>query len=252
MHTFSVRDCLSAKNLILRRTESGEAGFTLVELIIASAISALVLGILAMCLTFALRAWESQQNRRQGSTPPFVDLIRAQLTELDPTPMVSAEGSQLIFKGFSSEMSFVTSHSVKAISKGVPVIARYIYESGEKKLYYGEMPMNPYDLKYVQDFLDADPLKGEKPKARFYAIDVEDFALSYGSAEKDSYVPNWESETEVPAVILIRWKDDRAVAYGQVVAVNSPLPVQPRRVLPGAQGVGGLGPGTQAPAGLDQ
>ncbi|HIJ69033.1 MAG TPA: prepilin-type N-terminal cleavage/methylation domain-containing protein, partial [Deltaproteobacteria bacterium] len=38
-------------------------GFTLIELILATAISALVVGILSVCFAFTLRVWQGTQNQ---------------------------------------------------------------------------------------------------------------------------------------------------------------------------------------------
>ena len=208
--------------------DTQEAGFTLLELILASAISALVLGILAVCMSFALRAWESQQNRKQVGTPPFVDLMKTQLSELDTTPVSTAEGPKRIFAGASFAISFVTAHSVKAISKGAPVVARYIYAAPEKTLYYCEMPFDPYHIKPIREFLEMQPAKGDKSTIRFYPIAVEDFALSYGEPGKDSYSPDWENkeENQWPPTVLVRWKDEKGRALGQVIVLNNPFPIK--------------------------
>jgi prepilin-type N-terminal cleavage/methylation domain-containing protein len=234
------------------RSVSREAGFTLLELILASAISALVLGVLTVCLTFTLRAWESQQNRKQGGTPPFVDLLKMQLQELDTTSVVMAEadGPQPIFVGRSNTISFATAHSIKAISKGVPVVARYIYDAAGKKLYYAEMLLNPYAAKSIRKFLEAVPAKDRESGVRFYVIDVEDFAISYGGAESHGYSPNWEVGVVFPAVILVRWKDNRSDVFGQVIALNSPFPVLHGQVAPVAAGaLGTLGEGLELQSG---
>ena len=210
-------------------TTTPEAGFTLIELILATALSALVLGILAVCLSFALRAWESQQNRQQPGTPPFVYLMKVQPAELDTTQIPTPEGPRTIFVGASTAIAFVTAHSVKAISRGAPVVARYVYSEQDRTLYYSETPFDPYHIKPMREFLEAQPATGDKAIFPFYPIAVEDFALSYGEPEKDTYTPAWENReaNQLPPTVLVRWKDEKSGPLGQVIVLNSPFPIKP-------------------------
>ena len=61
-------------------------GFTLIELILATAISALVVGILSVCFAFTLRVWQGTQNQKPDQTFQLADLLNRQLAECDPKP----------------------------------------------------------------------------------------------------------------------------------------------------------------------
>ena len=62
-------------------------GFTLIELILATAISALVIGILSVCFAFTLRVWQSTQNQKPDQTFQLAELLNRQLAECDPKPI---------------------------------------------------------------------------------------------------------------------------------------------------------------------
>ena len=110
-------------------------GFTLLELILATAISAFVIGILAVCFSFALRAWLSVQDQRPDETFQLADLLKRQLSECLPTPMRFTDSTvHSLFAGQPNSIAFVTTHSVKALSQGVPVVAHYTYDPNSRVL----------------------------------------------------------------------------------------------------------------------
>lgn len=212
------------------------SGFTLIELVLATAISAIVIGILSVCLSFALRAWESTQNRRPDLTANFIDLFQRQLAEFDPTPIRFTEGARMLFSGSSRAIAFSTSHSVKAISKGVPVIAHYVYDPGAKVLYYSEIPLDPYHPKQVQDFIKAAPVAKEKSKYRFYAIDLAEFSLGYAGKDDNRFLETWDADNQSPTQVLLKWSNDTG-AKAQLLLINSPFVIQADRMLQPAGGI---------------
>src|SRR5208283_1255408 len=85
-------------------------GFTLMELVLATAISALVVGILAVCFSFALRVWESVQNQKPDQTFQLADLLNRQLAECDPKPIKFTGGVRSLFAGQENSIVFITAH----------------------------------------------------------------------------------------------------------------------------------------------
>lgn len=194
-------------------------GFTLLELVLATFISTLVIGILSVSLSFSLRMWERQQNQKPFSTPSIIELLKWQLTQFNPTPMKAEGQSFTLLAGDKQSITLATGHSVKAISRGIPVIARYVFDPREKKLFYAEVPLDPYHPSVFQELHNLRPGK-EKTFPRFYSSDIEDFALAYGGEEKSSFVDSWEGEA-LPTAVMVRWmqKED-PTAYSYVVYPN--------------------------------
>ncbi|MFZ2445029.1 MAG: prepilin-type N-terminal cleavage/methylation domain-containing protein [Syntrophobacteraceae bacterium] len=208
------------------------SGFTLIELILATAISALVIGILSVCLSFTLRAWESTQNRSPDHAPALVDLLKRQLAEFDPTPIKFEEGAHPFFTGDGKSLAFATSHSVKAISQGVPVAVRYIHDPKSKTLFYAEIPLDPYHPKVIKEFMQATPSRGGKGKFRFFTVDLADFSLGYAGHERTVFMESWDRTDDAPVSVLLQWTTRDAGQFAQLLTVNSPFTVESVKVNP--------------------
>ncbi|MCE5332958.1 MAG: prepilin-type N-terminal cleavage/methylation domain-containing protein [Desulfobacteraceae bacterium] len=204
-------------------------GFTLIELILATTISALVIGILSVCLSFALRAWESTQNRQVDQTTLMVDLIKLQLSELDPTPIRSEGSVHPVFRGNSSSLYFVSGHSVKAISHGVPVVVRYAYDARKKLLSYSERPFDPYHAKAIEDFSGAGKGRETKDRPPSYEIEMPAFSLSYAGRDATQFSDRWEKSSEIPIEVLLRWTGEDAREHSRMLMVNCPFAISVKK-----------------------
>ncbi|MHC1725718.1 MAG: type II secretion system protein J [Syntrophobacteraceae bacterium] len=211
-------------------------GFTLIELIMATAISAIVIGILSVCLSFALRAWESTQNRKPDQTVLLVDLLKRQLAEFDPTPIKLDNGTRPLFLGEATSIEFATTHSIKAVSQGVPVVARYTFDKGSV-LYYSETVLNPYQPKSIQEFLNAKISRSGKTKYRFFEIDMAEFVLAYAGKDSAAFSESWHSDNEIPIEVLLKWTGKDARAHSQILMVNTPFTIEVQKTrVPTTQG----------------
>lgn len=212
----------TGKDREVNRSRLGESsGFTLLELVLATVISALVIGILSSVLSFSLRVWERQQNRRQSDLPALLDLMKWQLANFDPVPVATGQGQEKrpLFVGDEHSMAFATDRSVKAISKGVPIIARYVYSQSAKKLYYSEIPLDPYHHDDIKAFLELAP--GDKDAwPRFYETDAGGFALAFGGGEdKSDRSEAWDNDAEIPSVVTVKWSSTEGGGAGMEVMV---------------------------------
>jgi prepilin-type N-terminal cleavage/methylation domain-containing protein len=185
------------------------SGFTLVELLIATFIASLVIGIMATSLSFALRVWE----RNHGAEPGDQEIVRLlevmtlQLGTFNPTPIAlgTDKESQPVFVGNRQALSLSTNYSLKAISKGVPVISRYVFVPGSKRFYYAELPFDPYHPDPVERFLKQKPdTRDSWP--RFYAMDMNliDFAISYRGKDGEGFAETWEDTSSLPQAIMVK------------------------------------------------
>jgi len=198
-------------------------GFTLVELVLATLISSLVIGIFSVALSISLRAWERQQNREISDTPSLLELLKRQLAQFDPI-LIQLEGKQRpIFQGDEQSLAFATDYSVRAISKGVPVIARYVFIPGRGELFYAELPLDPYHPEHIQEFLQMSPGK-TKSWPHFYLIEVAEFALSYATKEKGEFAGAPDDAAGIPAAVRVSCasRGDSA-SFSAMMFVNSPF-----------------------------
>ncbi|MGA7877472.1 MAG: type II secretion system protein [Desulfoferrobacter sp.] len=183
-------------------------GFTLLELMLATLISTLVIGILSVALTFSLRMWERQQDRKPSEFPMIMELLAMQLADFDATPLSSEFGaSGPLFVGDEHSLIIATDHSVKALSGGVPVFARYTYLPKDKVLYYSEIPLDPYHPETLREFIDVEPSE-KSVWPRFYPIKVDEFSLEYSDEENGGYVNDWNTPDKLPQAVLVNWTLD--------------------------------------------
>jgi type II secretory pathway pseudopilin PulG len=198
-------------------------GFTLVELVLATLISSLVIGIFSVALSISLRAWERQQNREISDTPSLLELLKRQLAQFNPI-LIQLDGKQRpMFQGDGQSLAFATDYSVRAISKGVPVIARYVFIPGRGELFYAELPLDPYHPEPIHEFLKMSP-GNTKSWPRFYLVEVTEFALSYATKEEGQFTEATEDAGGIPSAVRVDCasRGDSA-SFSAMIFVNSPF-----------------------------
>lgn len=188
------------------RVLPSRSGFTLLELVLATLISSLVIGILSVALTFSMRAWEREQNRKPSDMPAMLDLMKMQLAQFDPTYIRIDGESRPLFQGNAHSLTLATAHSVKAISGGAPVVARYLFDEREKKLFYAEMPLDTHHTDAIKAFIEIGPSTSEESWPRFFSVEVSALTFTFGGQEKGSFSESWgEEESPIPSFVLVKW-----------------------------------------------
>jgi prepilin-type N-terminal cleavage/methylation domain-containing protein len=204
------------------RSRRADCGFTLLELVLAMLISSLVMGILSMSLGFSLRVWERQYNRKTSDMPAMVDLLKWQLASLNPAPVRSDGESRIIFQGQEHSLTFATDHSVRALSHGVPVVARYLFKPAEKQLYYAEIPFDPYHPEPIEQFMKLEPGK-KKSWPLFHSTEATQISFSYGGGE-GAVEKQWSDAKEIPELVGVVWSDGESEERTAVMVPNSFFP----------------------------
>jgi hypothetical protein len=199
-----------------------EGGFTLLELVLAMLISSLVMGILSVALGFSLRVWERQFNRKTSDMPAMVDLLKWQLASMNPAPVRSDGESRIIFQGQEHALTFATDLSVRALSRGVPVVARYLFKPAEKLLYYAEIPFDPYHPEPIEQFMKLEPAKKNSWPV-FQSTGAAQFAFAF-AGESGALEKKWNEEREIPALVGVRWSDGELEGRTVVIVPNSLFP----------------------------
>lgn len=214
-------------------------GFTLIELVLATALSALVVGILSVCFSFALRVWESVYNQQPDQTFLLADLLNRQLAECDPTPIKFTDSTHPLFAGQANSIVFVTTHSVKAISHGVPVVARYTYDPNTRALSYSELLLDPNHPAFIERFLAGRSSGKKRTEIRTYGVDFPEFVLSYAGKESKEFVQTWEAGDQLPVEVLVRWRAKDSAVHARACMVNALFPIEvQKKTAPGAAGGG--------------
>lgn len=215
-------------------------GFTLLELVLAMFISTLVMGIMGVSLSVALRFWERQQNQKPLGTPNVIELLKWQLAQFSVIPARVDGRSQLLLAGDKQSITLATDHSVKAVSRGVPVIARYVYSARDKLLFYTEVPLNPHHVEVFEELRRLNPGKGARTP-QFFSFEMEDFSLAYAREDKTALEESWDGAAGAPSAVLVSWRTkDSPDAYAYMVYPNSIFAVK-------QESYQGSGSGSQTP-----
>ena len=143
-----------------------------------------MVGILSVCFSFTLRVWQSTQNQKPDQTFQLADLLNRQLAECDPKPIKFKDSVHPLFAGQQNSIAFVTTHSVKAISQGVPVVARYTYDPNSRVLNYSELLLDPYHVDFIERFLAGRASSKQDTEFVLMGLSFPEFVLAY--AGKDS------------------------------------------------------------------
>jgi prepilin-type N-terminal cleavage/methylation domain-containing protein len=219
-------------------------GFTLIELILATAISALVVGILSVCFSFTLRVWENTQNQKPDQTSQLADLLNRQLAECDPRPIKFKDSAHPVFSGQQNSIAFITAHSVKAISQGVPVVARYTYDPSSRVLYYSELLLDPYHPGSIEKFVAGGRSGKQDTEVRTYGVDFPEFVLAYAGAKSTEFAQSWETADQLPVEVLVRWRAQDSVVHARASMVNAPFSIEiPKSAAAGVGAAAGANTG---------
>lgn len=229
----------------LQPVPGDNGGFTLLELVLAMFISSLVMGIMAVSLSFALRTWERQQNQKPFGTPTVIELLKWQLAQFSAISTKVEGQPRVLFSGDRQSITFATDHSVKAITRGVPVIARYVYSARDKRLFYAEVPLDPYHAEVFDELQQLAPDKKDTGYPRFYVFDMEGFSLTYAREEKTNLEESWDGDSAAPTAVLVTWKTkDSPDIFSYMVYPNSIFAM--RQEALDEEGIDGQSPRTRA------
>jgi prepilin-type N-terminal cleavage/methylation domain-containing protein len=231
---------LVGQNLLQGGTVTPESrdttGFTLIELLIAMSLSVVVVGILSVCFAFALRVWEGVQNEKTDPAFQLIDLLQRQLAECEVTPIRFGDGSRILFAGQPNSITFVTSHSLKAISQGVSIVVNYTYDSQTRVLSYSELVLDPYHGKITEQFLANKSSGGQAAGISSYGVDFPEFALAYAGREEKQFQESWQTKDDLPLEVLVKWRGQQSTVLARRFMVNAPfsIDIQKKQVTGGA------------------
>lgn len=128
-------------------------GFTLLEIVVALTLGALVILIASSALSGAMRLW-SRGARPPDAVARHMELLKEQLAcqlELKTQP----DGRRVRFWRMTpEEIAFVTSKPVAALHEGAVVLVRHIFDRSDGRLYYAEIPFNFTHPEIMTQFME--------------------------------------------------------------------------------------------------
>ncbi len=208
----------------MRGVQPHAAGFTLMELIIALALLALIAGLLTGSLGMAARSWDSGENKAEdvGSMRQAEAFLREQLTAELPLRLKKVAEMPLMFTGERDELRYAAALPPRVQEGGVWFFRLAVVREGDKS-------------RLVLERMYPDPSALEAPE---FAADAERSVLADGIAElvisyfgrdanaTDADTPTWrdrwDDRQRLPLLVKIEVRPEKGPAW-------PPLVVEPRR-----------------------
>jgi general secretion pathway protein J len=200
-----------------------EAGFTLVEVVVAMALLATIMVLLYAGLSFALRSWDAgdANGRKVADRRLGENFLRRELMELFPLRWKSPNMVKFAFDGDKDHVKFVSSRPAGLAQGGLSLVGIEVMEMDRVRNLVMRRAM-PDD-----DQVDFSPL--DKAEPSLLVANVDSVTFSFYGAENDfteaKWVDKWEFPAAYPTLIRMRVK----VLDGRV------LPEQVMRVILGPE-----------------
>jgi general secretion pathway protein J len=197
-----------------------ERGFTLIELIVATALLATMMILMYSGLTFSLKGWDTGAASGQRITDRRIgeNFLRRELSEIFPMRWKDPVTLRLAFEGEAQRLRFVSGRPATFTQGGLSLVALQV-EPGEGR----ERNLVMRRAMPDDDAKDFGPLDtGERT---VILAGIDDVAFSYFGAETDFTDPKWYDAWtfagRVPQMVRLRMRTtDGSVLPELVVRVN--------------------------------
>ncbi len=177
-----------------------QSGFTLLEVLLVTAIGGVVILMVATALNQSLRLWDRQRHTQERELPFFMELFKEQVAAFWPVTLKIDKKDQVLFTGNERSFALTTLRSVSGLHGGAPVIARYVFDPEHRRLAYAEIPIpGTLHMDLAEAFLKAEPQEEAKGNnlfglapIRFYFTRVESFSFSYREKTMEGVTKPWQ------------------------------------------------------------
>lgn len=198
-------------------TRRSQAGFTLLEVVIALALLAAMLGMAWGGLGFALRGWDSGEakGRRAVDLQLAQNFLRRELAEVFPMRWKDPAKLRLAFEGDGKGMRFVSTRAAGATTGGLSLVGLEIAQGNDRERNL-VMRRAMVDDK-AQDFKSL-----EAAEATLLVANVDSVSFAYFGAENDFNEPKWNEEWtyagRIPQMVRVRVKPADGTEIPDIVA----------------------------------
>ncbi|MEJ5301345.1 MAG: prepilin-type N-terminal cleavage/methylation domain-containing protein [Thermodesulforhabdaceae bacterium] len=204
---------LSAKKLRLPK------GFTLMEVVIAITVGAMVMGILSVALSLSVRTWEQSKKPLKNELDDLMELFSTQIIFLNQSPLPYRGGNAPLFLGKKNEIFFATNFSPIGRSMNCPVMVHYRFDEEKQTLTYRQViiPGNiPEGSTLIDDFIAMQ----ENAEALITIPSVRAFNLKYFEQIDGQALEKWDKPGSIPFKILVEVQ----TSEGEKMLVRSSYP----------------------------
>ncbi|HUQ27892.1 MAG TPA: prepilin-type N-terminal cleavage/methylation domain-containing protein [Usitatibacter sp.] len=199
-----------------------QSGFTLIEIVVATALLATMMVLLYAGLQFAARAWDagdangrSTADRRIGE-----NFLRREISELFPMRWKEPTIVKFAFEGEKDHLKFVSSRPAGISQGGLSLVGLEVQEDsrGSRRKNFVMRRAMPDDEQKGFTALDA-------AEPTVLLAGVESVSFDYFGSENDftppGWVDSWKWSFRMPELIRLRIKlDDGAVQPEMIVRMN--------------------------------
>jgi general secretion pathway protein J len=170
---------------VIRR---GQSGFTLIEIVIAMALLAAMLGMAWSGVSFALRSWDAGSNagHRTADMRLSQNFLRRELSEMFPMRFKDPMNLRLALEGTASRLRFVSTRPAGLSTAGLSLVSLEVESEGRKRNLVMRRAAPDDDAK------DFGPL--DRAEATILYPDVDTVAFKYFGTESDIEQPRWYDE----------------------------------------------------------
>ena len=205
-------------------TKRPAAGFTLMELIIALALLALIASLLTGGLSMAARSWDSGENKAGdvGSMRQAQSFLREQLTAELPLRMKKVVEMPLLFAGERDELRYAAALPPRVQEGGAWYFRLVIAREGDKSRLVLE--------RTYPDLTALEPPEFAPDAERSVLADgIAELAISYfgrdanaTDADTPTWRDRWDDRQQLPLLVKIEVRPEKGPPW-------PPLVVEPRR-----------------------
>ena len=201
-------------------TRRAQAGFTLVEIVLAMVLLSTMMLLLYSGLSFALRSWDAGDagGRRTADRRIGENFLRRELTEVFPMRWKDAMTVKVAFSGEAERLRFVSTRPVGIALGGLALVSVEVEGDARRRERHLLMRRAMPD----DEAKDFAPLQKVADKPTIVIADVDSVAFAYFGAENDFSEPRWMDAWpypgRVPQLVRMRVKSGDGTVLPEMVA----------------------------------
>jgi general secretion pathway protein J len=207
------------------RTVRAQSGFTLLELVIALTLLALMSGVLYGTLGFAGRSWEGGEAKAEATSGMRLthEFLRAQIEGQHPLRMHKMPEFPLVFTGTSDELRFAAPLPARITGGGIWYYRLAVAREGDRERLVLQRVVPDLEAASLPEFDRAD--------RSILADDIARLSIAYfgrdagaATAVAPTWRERWDDRNRLPLLVRIDVTPKRGAAWPTLVVAPRQAP----------------------------